>query len=96
MPSLDEREPSTDAEVAGVEAPGKRKRDAVIANGERAAREIVAGWDWARFKQDRRGVPPTRQPSARPRARRRPCRRRPGLVSGEGAPGYSPPPPGQR
>jgi hypothetical protein len=36
---------------------GKRNRDAVIANGERAAREFVAGWDWARFKQDCRGVP---------------------------------------
>ena len=36
---------------------GKRKRDEVIANGERAAREFLAGWDWERFKQDCRGVP---------------------------------------
>ena len=37
---------------------GKGKRDDVIANGERAAREFLAGWDWKRFKQDCRGLPP--------------------------------------
>jgi NTE family protein len=31
---------------------GKRKRDAVVAEGERAAREFLAGWDWERFKDD--------------------------------------------
>jgi len=34
------------------------KRDDVIANGERAARAFLAGWDWKRFKQDCRGLPP--------------------------------------
>jgi len=29
-----------------------RKRDAVVAEGERAAREFLAGWDWERFKDD--------------------------------------------
>jgi NTE family protein len=35
----------------------KRKRDNVIANGERAARDFLIAWDWERFKQDCRGVP---------------------------------------
>ena len=36
----------------------KAKRDDVIANGERASREFLAGWDWKHFKQDCRGLPP--------------------------------------
>jgi NTE family protein len=37
---------------------GEDKRDGVIATGEQAAREFLAEWDWARFKQDFRGLPP--------------------------------------
>ena len=36
---------------------GKRRRDEVVASGDRAAREFLAGWDWERFKRDCRGVP---------------------------------------
>ncbi|MDP9134538.1 MAG: patatin-like phospholipase family protein [Actinomycetota bacterium] len=36
----------------------KGQRDTVTANGERAAREFLAGWDWERFKQDCVGVSP--------------------------------------
>jgi NTE family protein len=35
----------------------QHKRDALVANGERAARHFLAGWDWERFKQDCRGIP---------------------------------------
>ena len=33
------------------------KREALVANGERAAQQFLAGWDWKRFKRDCRGVP---------------------------------------
>jgi NTE family protein len=33
------------------------KRNALVANGDRAAREFLAEWDWQRFKQDCRGAP---------------------------------------
>jgi NTE family protein len=38
-------------------AAGERKRDVLVANGERAARQFLAGWDWKRFKEDCRGIP---------------------------------------
>ena len=31
---------------------GEDKRAALVANGERAAREFLAAWDWTRFQQD--------------------------------------------
>jgi NTE family protein len=40
------------------------KRDALVANGERAAREFLAGWDWARYKRECRSIPETAGPVA--------------------------------
>jgi NTE family protein len=34
----------------------QEKREALVANGERAAQQFMAGWDWKRFKQECRGV----------------------------------------
>jgi len=46
------------SEVGIVEfGAGPHKRGAVLANGDRAARDFLAGWDWERYKQDCRGTP---------------------------------------
>ena len=47
----------------------QRTREGVIANGERAAREFLAGWDWERYKQDCRAAPVPATPAARARRR---------------------------
>jgi NTE family protein len=60
QPCVRRRAIQVDASAVGIVEfhAGKRKRDAVVAEGERAAREFLAGWDWERFKQDCRGVRP--------------------------------------
>jgi NTE family protein len=48
---------------------GEDKRAALVANGERAAREFLAAWDWTRYQHECRGVPKATQRKAVSRAR---------------------------
>jgi NTE family protein len=58
-PCVRRRTIQVDTSAAGIVEFGAReeKRDALVANGERAARQFLAGWSWKQFKQDCRGVP---------------------------------------
>jgi NTE family protein len=57
-PCVRRRTIQVDTSEAGIVefAAREGKRDALVANGERAARQFLAGWDWKRFKQDCRGI----------------------------------------
>lgn len=41
--------------IVEFDAP-QEKRQAVIANGDKAAAQFLAGWDWERYKKDCQGV----------------------------------------
>ena len=53
-PCVRRRAIQVDTSAVGVVEFGAdaRKRAALVANGEQAARQFLAGWDWKRFKQD--------------------------------------------
>jgi NTE family protein len=40
---------------------GEEKRAALVANGERAAREFLATWDWEAYRHECRGAPKVTQ-----------------------------------
>ena len=57
-PCVRKRAIQVDTSAVGIvefDAP-KDKRDAVVASGDRAARQFLDGWSWKRFKKECRGV----------------------------------------
>jgi NTE family protein len=56
-PCVRRRTIQVDTTAAGIVEFGadQRKRDALVDNGERAASQFLATWDWKRFKRDCRG-----------------------------------------
>jgi NTE family protein len=57
-PCVRRRTIQVDTTEAGIVEFGadQRKREVLVANGERAARQFLAGWNWKQFKRDCRGV----------------------------------------
>jgi NTE family protein len=63
QPCVRRRAIQVDTSAVGVVEFGAdaRKRAALVANGEQAAREFLATWDWAAYQHECRGVPKVTQ-----------------------------------
>jgi NTE family protein len=57
-PCVRRRAIQVDTSIVGIVEfdAGKEKREAVVANGDQAAKQFLGAWDWNRFKRECRGI----------------------------------------